>query len=211
MQCTHRGCAPCSVRTFMRAAHALQFARRCCQHFAVRAVPYVYGAAGSNDCPTGSTRIDDPTACQNAAVAVAATFSPVESAGSRPKGCYSQSFATGVYVFLNKHATGKGAAGYTPLCAGAPASISSSVAVRGSASASTAARLVWLPLIPWSGRPLLYFRPPLLSVLHSRGSVEAGARRAQVATCSEPRVASTAPQTSKRSTSRQRVRLQPPL
>ncbi len=97
-------------------AHACGVRR--CQHFAVRAVPYITGAAGSNACPTGSTRIDDPTACQNAAVAVAATFSLVESA-DRPKGCYSQSFATGIYVFLNKHATGKGAAGYTPLCAGA--------------------------------------------------------------------------------------------
>jgi hypothetical protein len=128
---------------------------------AVRAVPYITGAAGSNACPTGSTRIDDQMACQNAAVAVAATFSPVESAGSRPKGCYSQSFASGVYVFLNKHATGKGAAGYTPLCAGAPALIvlrigGSSVAMRGSASASAAARLVRLPLIPWPGRALLY-------------------------------------------------------
>jgi hypothetical protein len=107
-----------------------------------RAVPYITGAAGSNACPTGSTRIDDPTACKNAAVAMGVTWDlPVKATDNRPKGCYLSSTQA---VSFNTHATGRGAGGYTPLCAGAPTSIGSSVAVRGSASASTAARLVRL-------------------------------------------------------------------
>ncbi len=105
----------------MRAAHALlQLARRRCQPIAVRAVPYVHGAAGSNACPTGSTRIDDPTVCQNAAVAIGTTWGASGQNAGSPKGCYLSSTQT---VFLNTHATGSGAAGDTPLCAGAPASI----------------------------------------------------------------------------------------
>ena len=99
-------------------AHACGVLR--CKHFAVRAVPYITGAAGSNACPSGSTRIDDPTACQNAAVAVAATWGGSGQWAGRPKGCYLSSTQT---VSFNTHATGSGAGGYTPLCAGAPASI----------------------------------------------------------------------------------------
>ena len=96
----------------------MRFARRRCQPFAVRAVPYITGAAGSNACPMGSTRIDDLTECQNAADAIGTTWDGSGQNAGSPKGCYLPSTQT---VSFNTHATGSGAAGFTPLCAGTPA------------------------------------------------------------------------------------------
>jgi hypothetical protein len=66
----------------------------------------VFGTAGSNDCPAGSVRIIDETACRNAAVAAGKTAALgfVETNSIYPKGCYYDSITDA--AALNNHATG---------------------------------------------------------------------------------------------------------
>ncbi len=71
---------------------------------------YVAGAAGSNECPAGSVRIEAEAACRTAAAAVGkAAGVIVESMSNFPRGCY---FWTGSnssnYAFLNNHSVGAG-------------------------------------------------------------------------------------------------------
>ncbi len=108
---------PLRACTMQRDAHMLAGSARASARtpIAVRAVPYITGTAGSNACSMGSKEIVNPTACQIAAVAVGATWGGSSENASRPKGCYLSSAQT---VSFNTHATGSGAAGYTPLCAG---------------------------------------------------------------------------------------------
>ncbi len=71
--------------------------RGCCgtAAAAARAVPscagvYVYGAAGSNECPAGSVRIETEDACRTAVAAAGMTPGStfVETSSEFPRGCY---------------------------------------------------------------------------------------------------------------------------
>ncbi len=84
---------------------------------------YVSGAAGSNECPAGSVRIEAEAACRTAATAAGKTvgfsyegyyyFSG--SLASDPRGCY---YATiGDYAYFNTHAVGASNSYYQLLCA----------------------------------------------------------------------------------------------
>ncbi len=72
------------------------------------------GAAGSNECPAGSLRIEAEAACRTAAAAAGKTAgSPfVRTLGSYPRGCY---YIT--YAYFNAHAFGAGHSDAQPLCA----------------------------------------------------------------------------------------------
>ena len=73
------------------------------------------GAAGSNECPAGSVRIEAEAACRTAAAAAGKTFSFVETYSASPRGCY---YDTDYSVAnFNAHAVGAGCFGYQLLCA----------------------------------------------------------------------------------------------
>jgi hypothetical protein len=67
----------------------------------------VSGAAGSNECPAGSVRIETEAACRTAAAAagktVGSTF--VGTWSAYPRGCFYDSTNT---AFFNTHAVGAG-------------------------------------------------------------------------------------------------------
>jgi hypothetical protein len=89
---------------------------------AARAVPscagaYVSGAAGSNECPAGSVRIETEAACRTAAAAAGKTedldFRQTDAA--YPRGCY---YHTGEnYAYFNPHPVGRGCSSNKLLCA----------------------------------------------------------------------------------------------
>jgi hypothetical protein len=90
---------------------------------------YRFGSWGSNDCPTNSTRIVDPSACQSAAAATGKSWggnASVLASKSCPKGCYaSYSYVTNFSrVFFNNNEPNSDIPDYLePLCfAGAPVS-----------------------------------------------------------------------------------------
>ncbi len=70
------------------------------------------GAAGSNECPAGSARIESEAACRTAAAAAGKTFGAVETYSTFPRGCY-----VGGNAYLNTHAVGAGNSVAQPLCA----------------------------------------------------------------------------------------------
>ncbi len=78
---------------------------------------YVSGAAGSNECPAGSVRIETEAACRTAAATTgkipASTFMGTSSI--YPRGCYHNSTSYNV-AFFNAHAVGAGRSGYQLLC-----------------------------------------------------------------------------------------------
>ena len=78
---------------------------------------YVSGAAGSNECPAGSVRIETEAACRTAAAAAGKTpGSPFMVAWSnRPRGCYYVTSTNA--AFFNAHAVGAGWFGTQLLCA----------------------------------------------------------------------------------------------
>ena len=79
------------------------------------------GAAGSNECPAGSVRIETEAACRTAAAAAGKTFAGVATDATTPRGCY-YSTSTNNALF-NTHAVGAGSSNRQPLCAvttGAP-------------------------------------------------------------------------------------------
>ncbi len=78
---------------------------------------YVSGAAGSNECPAGSVRIEAEAACRTAVGAAAGMFpSPsfVVTWSDRPRGCFSTTIGTACF---NTHAVGAGDSGDRLLCA----------------------------------------------------------------------------------------------
>ena len=82
---------------------------------------YVSGAAGSNECPAGSARIETEAACRTAVAAAGKTFAGVETLSDYPRGCFY--FTSGNNAYLNTDAVGAGNSNYQPLCAvttGAP-------------------------------------------------------------------------------------------
>ncbi len=98
----------------MRCAHR--------QRRLVRAVEYVYGAPGSNDCPSGFTRITDAAACRAAATAMGKAVSAgsfLEKVGDYPSGCYRFEGGQG-RVYLNSASPGAERAGTQLLCGASP-------------------------------------------------------------------------------------------
>jgi hypothetical protein len=84
---------------------------------------YVAGAAGSNECPAGSVRIETEAACRTAATAAGKTPSPtfMLSDSYAPRGCFYSIYTN--YAFFNAHAVGAGNSAHQLLCAavtGAP-------------------------------------------------------------------------------------------
>ena len=82
---------------------------------------YVSGAAGSNECPAGSVRIETEAACRTAAAAAGKTVDLVfvETHTNYPRGCYYALVHNN--VFLNTNAVGGGAMDAQLLCTtGAP-------------------------------------------------------------------------------------------
>jgi hypothetical protein len=81
---------------------------------------YVSGAAGSNECPAGSVRIETEAACRTAATAAGKTPSTstslpfVQTYPAYPRGCY---FTTNSNAWFNTHAVGAGNPYYQLLCA----------------------------------------------------------------------------------------------
>ena len=82
------------------------------------------GAAGSNECPAGSARIEAEAACRTAADAAGKTPRPfgfVVTNARWPRGCYYSTLSNAAR--LNTHAVGAGYSYYRLLCAvatGAP-------------------------------------------------------------------------------------------
>ncbi len=78
---------------------------------------YVSGAAGSNECPAGSARIETEAACRTAAAAAGKIphSSFVETDAAYPRGCY---YHTGNnYANFNRDLVGAGKLEYQLLCA----------------------------------------------------------------------------------------------
>ncbi len=83
---------------------------------------YVSGAAGSNECPAGSVRIEAEAVCRTAASAAGKTI--LESTfmvtyDSVPRGCYYHTSYN--RAFFNTHAVGAGHSHLQLLCATATA------------------------------------------------------------------------------------------
>ena len=78
---------------------------------------YVSGAAGSNECPAGSARIETEAACRTAAAAAGiAVGSPfVVTRSDYPRGCIYNTVSNNAY--FNTHAVGAGTSGVQLLCA----------------------------------------------------------------------------------------------
>ncbi len=82
------------------------------------------GAAGSNECPAGSARIEAVDACRAAVAAAGKTvgFPFVETDPARPRGCYYFTSSNNI-AYLNNDAVGAGHSRRQLLCAattGAP-------------------------------------------------------------------------------------------
>jgi hypothetical protein len=79
---------------------------------------YISGAAGSNECPAGSVRIETEAACRTAAAAAGKTIVPslfVETDSNYPRGCYY--YTDSITATFNAHAVGAGNSNYQLLCA----------------------------------------------------------------------------------------------
>jgi hypothetical protein len=75
----------------------------------------VSGAAGSNECPAGSVRIETEAACRAAAAAAGKTFMLVGTYAAYPRGCYYLTSSNN--AVFNTHAVGAGYSNYLLLCA----------------------------------------------------------------------------------------------
>jgi hypothetical protein len=77
---------------------------------------YISGAAGSNECPAGSVRIETQAACRTAAIAAGKTIPStfVETTPAYPRGCYYTSSSN---AYFNTHAVGAGRSSRQLLCA----------------------------------------------------------------------------------------------
>ncbi len=99
------------------------------------------GAAGSNECPAGSVRIETEPACRAAATAAGKTpASPFVGAYSvEPRGCF---YGTGNNVaYFNTHAVGAGNSNAQLLCAVAAPGAPSSSALSGTGERTLRAAL----------------------------------------------------------------------
>jgi hypothetical protein len=89
---------------------------------AVRAVPYVYGAAGTESCPAGFEPIDEEAACKTAAAAVNGRFGEVDAKNMPASGCVLDDIEKSMDVVFNTNAAPLGTfcAKCRLLCMGAP-------------------------------------------------------------------------------------------
>ncbi len=83
---------------------------------------YVSGAAGSNECPAGSARIETEAACRSAAAAAGKTegsssYPFVVTESFSPRGCFYRTSTNAAY--FNTHAVGAGWSYARLLCAAA--------------------------------------------------------------------------------------------
>ncbi len=78
---------------------------------------YVSGAAGSNECPAGSARIETEAACRTAVAAAGKTAGSafVWTEYNFPRGCYY--YTSNNYAYFNPHAVGAGCSYAQLLCA----------------------------------------------------------------------------------------------
>jgi hypothetical protein len=78
---------------------------------------YVFGAAGSNECPAGSVRIETEAACRTASAAAGKTPGStfVEAESIYPRGCYF--YTSGNTAYFNTDAVGAGVSTAQLLCA----------------------------------------------------------------------------------------------
>ncbi len=76
---------------------------------------YVSGAAGSNECPAGSVRIETEAACRTAVTAAGKIFDGVSTDPEFPRGC--QYYTRSDDAFFNVHAVGAGRSISQLLCA----------------------------------------------------------------------------------------------
>jgi hypothetical protein len=111
----HRVLPPVSRRALQCAAAAAR--PRAARVVLSCAGAYVSGAAGSNECPAGSTRIANQAACRTAATAAGKLVgSPfVETDPAYPRGCYYSISDNTAY--FNRDAVGAGVSDYQVLCA----------------------------------------------------------------------------------------------
>jgi hypothetical protein len=87
----------------------------------------VSGAAGSNECPAGSVRIETEAACRTAAAAAGKNVVFLGTWSTTPRGCYySTYYSTYDNAYFNTHVVGDGNFNTQLLCAavatGAPLS-----------------------------------------------------------------------------------------
>jgi hypothetical protein len=75
---------------------------------------YVSAAAGSNECPASSVRIETEAACRTAVTAAGKTFTAVGTSSAVPRGCYY--FTANNNAWFNTHAVGAGVSGYQLMC-----------------------------------------------------------------------------------------------
>ncbi len=135
--CTYRGTGMCFSSLTCLAAPTLNMRHMLCvlahtpqrmrrahrQRRHVHAVEYVYGLDGSNECPSGSTRITDEAACAAAATATgksANAGSIAENLGDYPSGCYWFRASSEQRVYLNQASPGAGSPGTQLLCGASP-------------------------------------------------------------------------------------------
>jgi hypothetical protein len=95
----------------MRHTHAAATGLHCAGGF-------LWGNAGSNECPTDATQIVDEAACRSAAIATEKPYAGVSTIMNQPKGCYLDVSAS--IVYLNAHSIGAGNAWTLLLCAACP-------------------------------------------------------------------------------------------
>jgi hypothetical protein len=76
---------------------------------------YLSGAAGSNECPAGSARIETEAACRTAAAAAGKAFRSVVTDPGDPRGCFY--FTDNNVAFFNTDAVGGGVSGAQLMCA----------------------------------------------------------------------------------------------
>ncbi len=102
----------------------------------------VSGAAGSNECPAGSVRIETEAACRTAAAAAAKTFWTVETDAGFPRGCYYHT--SNNIAWFNAHAVGAGDSRFQLLCATATTGAPLHAPMRRGACAARCSRAVGL-------------------------------------------------------------------
>ncbi len=87
-----------------------------CADACVRSGKLEWGEFGSNECPDGSSVIDDADQCRAAAATAGKNWGGIDSPSSAyyPRGCYTQG---GSLVFLNTDQIGSANPGCSLLCA----------------------------------------------------------------------------------------------
>ena len=131
---------------------------------------YVSGAAGSNECPAGSVRIETQAACSAAATAVGRSFNLVVTSSSDPRGCaYSTMSLITNRAYFNADAVGTGEPGLQLLCSGA---------ARVSHGRLKHHRVLWV-LMGYSGSPHTVQRPAGVRVREAADGAAPDGQRTQ--------------------------------